>query len=172
MGIFRKMIDAMMSIKRPEPGTPVLPAEEVKKAVLAANRETAPYQIRDGKAEGVDLIAEWKIVDAKWYEIFAKAGKKDTFKIEMTLDPEKNEVRAVDKRFTVEWKAGIPTISASVKAFKGQQQSVEFGTAYAFTEELRPGEVYNYRFSTKELKTPIQDAVTKAGWVYRGVVKA
>lgn len=27
----------------------------------------------DGQTEGVDLVAEWKIADASWYEIFAKA---------------------------------------------------------------------------------------------------
>ncbi|MCJ7433097.1 MAG: hypothetical protein MUO77_06375, partial [Anaerolineales bacterium] len=41
--------------------------------IMALNRPTAPYQIIDGRAKGVDLIAEWKIVDAQWYEIFAKA---------------------------------------------------------------------------------------------------
>lgn len=34
---------------------------------------------------------------------------------------------------------------------------------------LEPGRVYNYRFSTGELKQPIQDAVTSSGWTYRGI---
>jgi len=46
---------------------------------------------------------------------------------------------------------------------------VEFGAAYAFTEELKPGVVYNYRFSTSEIKKPIQEAVTACGWDYKGV---
>ncbi len=41
--------------------------------------------------------------------------------------------------------------------------------AYAFTEELRPGVVYNYRFNTGEIKGPLQEAVTGAGWTWRGV---
>jgi len=47
--------------------------------------------------------------------------------------------------------------------------SVEFGAAYAFTEELKPGVVYNYRFSTNEIKKPIQEIVTACGWDYKGV---
>ena len=37
------------------------------------------------------------------------------------------------------------------------------------TEELSPGQVYKYRFSTNEIKKPIQEAVTACGWDYKGV---
>ena len=50
-----------------------------------------------------------------------------------------------------------------------QPAGLSSGTAYAFTETLAPGQVYNYKFSTAEMKTPIQEAVTGAGWTYRGV---
>jgi len=54
---------------------------ELREALLAVNREGAPWHIHDGAKEKVDLVAEWKIVDAAWYEIFAKAGIKRVFKI-------------------------------------------------------------------------------------------
>jgi hypothetical protein len=155
--------------KKPDKNTPVLPAEEVRQRLLALNRETAPYQIRDGSAEGVDLIAEWKIVDAKWYEIFAKANLTKIFRIYMKFDESKHEVRAKDEEYTVEWRAGVPSLSLSASKFSGQKTSIEFGTAYAFTEELKPGQVYNYRFNTNEIKKPIQEAVTACGWTYKGV---
>jgi len=63
----------------------------------------------------------------------------------------------------------MPSLSITAEFFKGQKQSVEFGTAYAFTEELAPGQVYKYRFSTGEMKKPIQNAVTSCGWVYKGI---
>ena len=53
--------------------------------------------------------------------------------------------------------AGVPSLSIAVTKFQGQMTSVEFGAAYAFTEELKPGVVYNYRFSTSEIKKPIQE---------------
>ena len=155
--------------KKPNKNTPVLPAEEVRQRLLALNRETAPYQIRDGSAEGVDLIAEWKIVDAKWYEIFAKANLTKVFRIYMKFDEARHEVRAKDEEYTVEWRAGVPSLSISASKFSGQKTSIEFGTAYAFTEELKPGQVYNYRFNTNEIKKPIQEAVTACGWAYKGI---
>ena len=155
--------------KKPDKNTPVLSANEVKQRVLALNRQTAPYRIVDGSSEKVDLIAEWKIVDAKWYEIFAKAKLTKVFLIYMKFDEAKHEVRAKDEEYTVEWKAGVPSLSISAAKFQGQMASVEFGTAYAFTEDLAPGQVYKYRFSTNELKKPIQEAVAACGWTYKGV---
>ena len=160
MGLFRK---------KSESNTAAAP-EEVIARLMALNRPSAPYQIIDGKSENVDLIAEWKIVDAQWYEIFAKAGLSKVFRIYMKLDPEKRQVRAVDREYTVEWSAGIPSISLAVSTFRGQTTSVEFGTAYAFTEELVPGQVYKYRFSTNEIKKPIKETAAACGWKYKGVV--
>ena len=48
---------------------------------MALNRPTSPWRVINGASEGVDLIAEWKIVDAEWYEIFAKAGLERVFTI-------------------------------------------------------------------------------------------
>jgi hypothetical protein len=155
--------------KKPDKDTPVLSAEEVRQRLLALNRETAPYHIMDGASENVDLIAEWKIVDAQWYEIFAKANLSKVFRIYMKLDEAKHEVRAKDEEYTVEWKAGVPSLSMAASKFKGQTTSIEFGTAYAFTEELSPGQIYKYRFSTNEIKKPIQEAVTACGWSYKGI---
>ncbi len=162
-------LDFLTSTKRPPAGTPVLSPQEVLDRLLSLNRPTAPYQLVDGAAENVDLIAEWKIVDAQWYQVFAKAGLSKVFKIYLKLDPQAHQVRAMDREYTVSWSAGVPTLSLAVSAFRGQTQAVEFGAAYAFTEELAPGQVYKYRFSTKEIKQPIQEAVIACGWMYKGV---
>ena len=161
--------DMLTSTKKPEEGVAACSRDEVHSRILAVNRPTSPFQIVDGSDEGVDLIAEWKIVDAEWYEIFAKAGLEKVFRIYMKLDGDEKHVRAKDHEYTVSWSAGVPNLELSASKFMGQKQSVQFGTAYAFTEELRPGEVYNYRFSTGEMKGPIQDAVTGCGWTYKGV---
>jgi hypothetical protein len=155
--------------KKPSSNVPALSVDEVRTRLLGLNRPTAPYQILDGKAEGVDLIAEWKIVDAQWYEVFAKANLTKVFRIYMKLDPTKAEVRAQDHEYTCEWRAGVPSLSLSVSSFKGQMTSVEFGAAVAFTETLSPGVVYNYRFSTNEIKKPIQEAVAACGWSFKGI---
>ena len=158
------------STKKPDPGTAVLSRPELEKALLALNRDTAPYGLGPGDDEGVDLIAQWKIVDVAWYEIFAKAGLKKVYKIYMRLDEEHKQVRAVDREYEVSWRAGAPSLSLAAKAFRGQSRSIQFGMGVVFTEELKPGLVYKYRFSTKELKDPIIRTVLASGWAYKPVV--
>ena len=155
--------------KKANKNTPALSVEAVRQRLLALNRDTAPYQIIDGASENVDLIAEWKIVDAKWYELFAKANLTKVFRIYMKFDADKHQVRAKDEEYSVEWRAGVPSLSIAASKFQGQMTSVEFGAAYAFTEELKPGVVYNYRFSTGEIKKPIQETIAACGWGYKGV---
>jgi hypothetical protein len=165
------LLDFFTSTRRPAASVPVLSPDLVKEKLLAVNRPTAPYRVIDGAADGVDLVAEWKVVDAQWHGIFEKAGYKKTFRILLKLDPQRHEVRAQDREFEVEWSAGVPKLSIAASGFKGQTQEVSFGTGYAFTEELKPGLVYKYRFNTKEIKTPLQEAVTSTGWTYKGVLK-
>jgi hypothetical protein len=155
--------------KKSDKNTPALSVDVVRQRLLELNRDTAPYQIIDGASKNVDLIAEWKIVDAKWYELFAKASITKVFRIYMKFDADKHQVRAKDEEFTVEWRAGVPSLSLAASKFQGQMTSVEFGAAYAFTEELKPGVVYNYRFNTNEIKKPIQEAIKACGWDYKGV---
>jgi hypothetical protein len=155
--------------KKPAVASTALSAEELRTRLLGLNRPSAPYQIRDGTPEGVDLVAEWKIVDAQWYEVFAKASLTKVFRIYMKFDPAKHELRAQDHEYTVSWRAGVPSLSLAASSFKGQTTSVQFGTAYAFTETLAPGQVYNYRFNTNEIKKPIQETAAACGWNYKGV---
>jgi hypothetical protein len=164
------MFDFLTSTKRPASGTPVLPAQQVIERLKALNRPTAPWGVVDGKEEGVDLIAEWKIVDARWYEIFAKAGLTKVFRIYLKLDEAAKQVKAQDREYEVSWRAGVPTMSLAVSSFKGQTKSIEFGASYGFTEDLTVGQQYKYFFKTDEIKKPVQEAVIACGWVYKGVV--
>jgi hypothetical protein len=163
------ILDWLTGTKRPAAGVAPKAAGEVRAALLAVNRPTAPFVVRDGAPEKVDLVAEWRIVDATWYEVFAKAGLTRVFKVLMRLDAEAHEVRAVDQEWSVEWRAGIPALSLAASTFRGQKSEISFGTAYAFTESGAPGQVYRYKFATPEIKGPLQDAVTAAGWTWRGV---
>lgn len=163
------LLDMFTGSKGPAPGAAKIPEAELRTALLALNRDTSPWQVRDGAPEGCDLVAEWKIVDARWYEIFAKASLSKVFKVLMRLDEAKGEVRSVDQEFTVEWRAGVPALTASVEAFRGQKAEISFGTAYGFTETLAPGQIYTYRFSTREMKEPLQNVATQSGWRWQGV---
>ena len=163
------MFDWMTGSKAAPKGVARQPAAALREQLLALNRETAPFQVRDGAPEGVDLVAEWKLVDAKWYEIFAKAGVKRVFKVLMKFDEKKGEVRAVDQEYEIEWRAGVPHLYLVADGFRGQKWEASFETVYAFREDLTFGKVYEYKFNTSEIKDPLVEATQAAGWGWRGV---
>lgn len=165
MGLF----DWITGDRKPASGVGRQSPEALRDALLGLNRDSAPWQVRDGAPEGVDLVAEWKIVDAQWYEIFAKAGLSKVFRILIKFDAGKGEVRTLDQEWTVEWRAGVPSLALAASGFRGQKVEMSFGTAFAFREDLSYGKVYEYRFATKEIKGPLQEAVAAAGWGWKGV---
>ncbi|MEO7222461.1 MAG: hypothetical protein ABIY37_08310 [Devosia sp.] len=165
MGLF----DFITGNKSPAAGVPRAPASTLRDALLTLNREGSPWQVRDGAPDGCDLVAGWKIVDARWYEIFAKASLTKVSKTLIKFDNANGEVRSVDQDWTVEWRAGVPALSLSAEAFRGQKVEVSFGTAIGFREDFSPGIIYEYRFATKEMKEPLQNAVVANGWSWKGV---
>ena len=166
MGLF----DWITGSKSAPSGVARQPAATLRQAMLDINRDTAPFVVRDGAPEGCDLVAEWRIVDARWYEIFAKASLTKVFKVLMKFDEASGEVRAVDQEWTVEWRAGVPTMSLSVETFRGQKKEFSFGTAYAFKEDLSGyGKVYEYKFQTSEIKDPLVEVAQQNGWGWKGV---
>ncbi|HYE29481.1 MAG TPA: hypothetical protein VEA61_14775 [Allosphingosinicella sp.] len=165
MGLF----DWLTGSKPAPPGVKRQSVSKLRAALMAVNRDTAPFKVRSGKPEGVDLVAEWKIVDAEWYEIFAEAGIERVFKVLMKFDEAEGEVRAVDREWEIEWRAGVPTLSFKASAFRGRKWEKSFGTSYAFREDGSFGKVYDYRFDTNELKAPLIEAAHKAGWGWRAV---
>lgn len=164
-------LDKLKGVKQPVEGTPMVSRAELAERLLALGHEKVPFTIAVG--EEADLEAQWKIVDAAWYETFAKAGIEKTHKIHLRLDETEHEVRALEETWEVSWRAGIPVLQMSVEKFQGRTfGSKEFGRAYAFTgvNPLQFGEAYNYRFDVSEMKDPIIEVVTQGGWSFVPVV--
>jgi len=161
------LLDRLKGVKRPEEGTPALGRDEVLQRLTAIGGEQVPFTVRPG-AEA-DLEVEWRIVDAQWYEIFAKAGLEKSHKILLALDETEHEVRALEQSWEVAWRAGVPELSLSMEKFQGRTMgSKSWGTGYALTgvDPLDRGQVYKYRFDVSEMKDPVIAVTTGAGWSY------
>lgn len=164
----------LKGVREPKEGLAPVPAEELHRQLLALNNPEVPFTVAAGTGgKDGDVVAQWKIVDASWYEIFAKAGLEKAHRIYLTLDLGGGEVRVLEESWDVEWRVGVPVMSISAEAFRGRTiSSKSFGTAYAFkgVNPLDYGEVYQYRFDVAEMKDPIAEVVTGAGWTYRPVM--
>ncbi len=164
------MFDWMTGTKRPADGVPPRAPQEVYQALLAVNRPDVPYFVRDGSPERVDLVAEWKIADAHWYGHFGHVTRVN--KTLMRLDPSKHEVRTVDHEITVTWAAGTPRLTLGKEFQRGQINKVSYNATYGRDESGKLVKLGQVKFSTGALKPPLQQAVTNAGWTWRGVLLA
>lgn len=97
MGLF----DKLKGVKEPLPGTAAVPQDELERKLLALNNDEVPFSIAGGNGEEANLVAEWKIVDAKWLEIFAQAGLEKTHKIYLALNEKDSEVRVLEESWDV-----------------------------------------------------------------------
>ncbi len=161
------LLDRMKGVKRPEEGTPALDRSEVERRMLALSTDQVPFTVQPG-AES-DLEVEWRIVDAQWYEIFAKAGLEKSHKLLLGFDEAEHEVKVLEQAWEVSWRAGAPELRLSAEKFQGRTfGSKSFGTAYAFTgvDPLDWGQVYNYRFDVSEMKDPVAAVAVGAGWSF------
>lgn len=167
MGLF----DLLTGRRPPAPGTARAPATDLRLALLGLNRDTSPIVIRLAHPgeEGADLVAEWRLADATWFEIFAKAGLTKVAQVLLRLDDAAGEVRCVQRDWTVEWRAGVPSLSASAEAFRGRKVEVSFGRGFAWREDLSYGTVYDWTLDTKALLKPLQEATAAKGWGWRPV---
>jgi hypothetical protein len=168
MGLF----DLLTGRRAPAPGQARLPEADLRAALLRLNRDTSPVVIRPaGSAEeGADLVAEWRLADARWYEVFGKAGLAKAAQLLLRFDGAAGEVRAVSRDWTVEWHAGLPLLSLAADGFRGRKAEISWGRGYAFREEdLQFGKVYDWSFDSRALKGPIQEVVAASGWAWQGV---
>ncbi|OAH14331.1 hypothetical protein [Streptomyces jeddahensis] len=164
MGLF----DKLTGTKRPADGIAPRSADEVQAALLGLNSPDVPYVIRDGRAEGADLVAEWRVLEPAWRTFFLRTQLSRTFKVHMRLVPEKNEVRALDQQFEVDWVGDTPRLALSSEAQSGQVKTVSKRWSFGSDEDGRREETFS--FDSDDLKDPLQSVVLKSGWTWRGVI--
>jgi hypothetical protein len=159
------LMDKFKGINRAKEGTAFVPKSELTAKLLDLNQDDLPFKISVG--DEADLVAEWKIVDASWYEIFAKAGIQKTHKIWLAFKEAEKTVNVLEESYDVSWRAGVPSISFQAEKFQGRSfGNKSFGVGYAFkgNDPLNFGQVYNYRFDLSEMKNPLIEIITGAGW--------
>jgi hypothetical protein len=166
MGLF----DKLTGTKRPADGVAPRPAAEVRAVLLGLNRSDVPYVIRDGRAEGAELVAEWRMLEPAWQTFFARNQVSRVLQVRMRLVPEKNEVRSLDQQYEVTWVGGIPSLSISAQVQRGQVQTVSKQWTLGGGNDGGLEATETFSFDSSALENPLQDAVLSAGWTWRGVV--
>lgn len=150
-------------------------ASEVRRLV-----EGRPYTVVDETAKAFTVQID--VVDAQWWTLLQRKGLRITFthRVVVAADGRRYSVRDTQKRLS--WEAGIdlsgtqvprPVIRASKSVATGTIRSKSFGKVVAFDDELRPGVVVDYAFSSGEGNHLIETAAGRLGMTRRmnGVTK-
>ncbi|MEU6354005.1 hypothetical protein ABZ896_32520 [Streptomyces sp. NPDC047072] len=166
MGLF----DKLTGTRRPADGVASAPAEEVLTALLGLNRSDVPYVIRDGAAEGAELVAEWRLSEPVWQPLFLGSQLSRAVRISMRLDRADREVRALEEGWAVERVGNPPRIQISSAYTRGPGRTVSSYRKIQHGDDGRLEAKEYFHFDSSELRAPLRATVLKLGWTWRGVV--
>ncbi len=133
-----------------------------------------PFQIERG-AQANELFATWRYGDAKWLDLARARGLRRSVRIRMVLDEKAATVRATDYVASVDWSVGRGGADFEWKAgvglvlFQREHQRV-FGLQLDENGRFKPALSYAYTFNLQEMKSPLMEAVSHAGWNWRPTV--
>lgn len=166
MGLF----DKLTGTQRPADGVAPTAAEEVRAALLGLNGSDVPYVIRDGGADGADLVAEWRLAEPTWQHLFVQSRLSHALRIRMRLVQEDHAVRAVEEQWQVMRVGNPPRLEVSRQYSRGPDRTV---TRYWTFERGNSGRLQAteiFRFDGTALRDPLRNAVLNCGWTWRGIL--
>ena len=143
--------------------------QELIDRILALNDPSKPFHIVKGV--DTDLIAEWRIVDAKWWGILNKSSLKAAYRALLLVDEPRHTVRCYEELGALTWTVGLHGSVTHVtfeKSFFGGRilYKKEYALGYGVKrlEPLEVGRVYDYKFDVDEIRLPIVQTVEESGW--------
>lgn len=138
---------------------------ELKKQLLEINQFDIPIVVQETKKGGLNFT--WKYVEAKWWELLAKAGLKKTYELRLRFNEKKHEVIMIDVSKSFSWRVGLTSAHIGWFSFRGVQVGFELGKQWGVKENFSLGKVYDFKFNPSEIKTPVMNTVLKNGWNVR-----
>ena len=144
-------------------GQPV-PLEVLRAQIEAINEFDAPVMIEERKGK---LVVTWKYVDARWLELFAKAGLTKSYELQIKFDEARHSVTMVDRTKEASWRAGLGGGSGSASTSQGVVMAYEIGKQWGIKRNFEVGKIYDYKFVPAEIKLPILNSILRSGWDVR-----
>lgn len=142
-----------------------LTLDEVRKEVLVINHHDLPITVEEKSP--THLVITWKYVDAKWWEIFRKAGMAGAYRLHVKLDPVRHEASLIDVTTSMNWDAGPSGFHAKWTFVRGIIMQVSLGKAWGIRENFTLGKIYDFKFVPEEIKNPVMNTLLRCGWNVR-----
>ncbi|MGX9883832.1 hypothetical protein [Streptomyces sp. NPDC002276] len=166
MGLF----DKLTGTQHPPEGVSPVPGQALREALLGLNRPEVPYVVRYGGGEGCDLLAEWRLTEPAWQQVFVRSEISHAVRIRMRLDHKEHEVRALEEQWEVS-RVGTPTrLQMTSEYTRGPSRTVSRRWTVGRGADGGLEATETFRFDSADMREPLRDAVLGSGWTWRGVV--
>lgn len=144
---------------------------EAQASLLALNSDELPFVY---EATDAGVVGRWNYANQKWATILGAGSVDADYTLWVVLDEEKGSF-TFEETETVEQtglSAGGDGIGLSYErsSFRGVKKSYKFDLGAAILAKVTDrqgehvGQTYGYRFDTDEIKDPIIETLTTAGW--------
>jgi hypothetical protein len=148
-------------------------AQMLRSDLVAINRRNVPTAVKHNPDDTIEI--EWRYADARWFDLMRLHRIKRIHRLVLILDEPSHTVRAREYGSAFDASANARTLRLEWKAVTGIQffalehQRV-FGAGLG-ADGKPTGELnQSYTFNLQELKRPVIEAVTRAGWHWQPVV--
>ena len=147
--------------------------EELKRRLLAINALDSPLWVQGGKRSN-ELIVTWKYTDAKWTQLLQAGAIRNVASMRLRIDNRRRRVRSIDINMRLNWRANGLGVRFGAGFFRGISfAGYERGRAVGLVLQsgtLEVDQAYEFSFSQAELRTPVVEIITHAGWDFVPVV--
>lgn len=145
--------------------TKLLALPELKQQLLDLNSNAdIPFSIIE---KDDMLIASWKIVDAKWVELFGLGGIKKQYELSLRFDEQNKQVSYKGKSVDINTEINAERVGFKKEIRYGNRKEFSFETSWGLKTDGSVGNQYSYKFSTADIKNPVFGIIKQSGWLLK-----
>jgi hypothetical protein len=146
-------------------------AIELRQRLLALDSINLPLRVAE-EDEARRLVATWRFADARWLDLARARRLRYVARVVMELDPDDSVVRVTEQTTRFDASAGVGGASLEWHTQRGVtffqvERGRVFGLQFDASGRPQRSPTYEWRFDSREMKAPLIDIVTRAGWHWR-----
>lgn len=166
-------LSAWAASHAPAADVPVLPVAALRQRLLQLAGEDLPFTLAPGERPD-EMIAEWRYADATWLDLMRALRLRRLLRYRLQLDEARAEVRVREFHAAFGASAGRGEAGLRYQASWGIC-FFERRTQSLLGLQIRDGRptrdlAYAWRFDIEEMRRPLVELVTGAGWRWRPVM--
>jgi hypothetical protein len=157
----------------PAADTQPLSAFEVRQRLLAIDSARTPFEIAE-EANGQRIVVTWRFADARWVDLARARKLRYVSRVILDFDERDVVVRVTEQMTRFDADAGIGGASLEWRTMRGVtffhvERGRVFGLQFDASGRPQPKLDYTWTFDAREMKAPLIEIITRAGWQWRPV---